>query len=95
MAMSELKRTENSVLEGKEDVRIGVHRHFTLPGSDPFDSVEMELLTALIPGKDGPWFGGGTWSSPPSGAGRPPTSSPRSTAAESSTPPSASAPSAR
>ena len=56
MAMSELKRTENSVLEGKEDVRIGVPRHFTKAGSDPFDSVEMETRTALIPGKDGPSF---------------------------------------
>ena len=56
MAMSELKRTENSVLEGKEDVRIGVPRHFTPAGSDPFDSVEMETRTALIPGKDGPSF---------------------------------------
>ena len=56
MAMSELKRTENSVLEGKEDVRIGVPRHFTKAGSDPFDSVELEMRTALIPGKDGPSF---------------------------------------
>jgi len=56
MAMSELKRTENSVLEGKEDVRIGVPRHFTKTGSDPFDSVELEMRTALIPGKDGPSF---------------------------------------
>jgi len=56
MAMSELKRTENSVLEGKEDVRIGVPRHFTTAGSDPFDTVEMETRTALIPGKDGPSF---------------------------------------
>ena len=56
MAMSELKRTENSVLEGKEDVRIGVPRYFTEPGSDPFAAVEWETRTALIPGKDGPSF---------------------------------------
>ena len=56
MAMSELKRTENSVLEGKEDVRIGVPRYFTEPGSDPFEAVEWETRTALIPGKDGPSF---------------------------------------
>ena len=56
MAMSELKRTENSVLEGKEDVRIGVPRYFTQAGTDPFDAVEWETRTALIPGKDGPSF---------------------------------------
>jgi ribonucleoside-diphosphate reductase alpha chain len=56
MAMSELKRTENSVLEGREGVRIGVPRYFTEPGSDPFDQVEWETRTALIPGKDGPSF---------------------------------------
>ena len=56
MAMSELKRTENSVLEGREDVRIGVPRYFTRPGIDPFDAVEWETRTALIPGKDGPSF---------------------------------------
>ncbi len=56
MAMSELKRTENSVLEGREDVRIGVPRYFTEPGIDPFDAVEWETRTALIPGKDGPSF---------------------------------------
>jgi ribonucleoside-diphosphate reductase alpha chain len=56
MAMSELKRTENSVLEGKEDVRIGVPRYFTQAGIDPFEAVEWETRTALIPGKDGPSF---------------------------------------
>ena len=56
MAMSELKRTENSVLEGKEDVRIGVPRYFTQAGTDPFEAVEWETRTALIPGKDGPSF---------------------------------------
>jgi ribonucleoside-diphosphate reductase alpha chain len=56
MAMSELKRTENSVLEGREDVRIGVPRYFTEAGADPFDQVEWETRTALIPGKDGPSF---------------------------------------
>ncbi len=56
MAMSELKRTENSVLEGREDVRIGVPRYFTQAGTDPFDAVEWETRTALIPGKDGPSF---------------------------------------
>ena len=56
MAMSELKRTENSVLEGREGVRIGVPRYFTEGGADPFDQVEWETRTALIPGKDGPSF---------------------------------------
>jgi ribonucleoside-diphosphate reductase alpha chain len=56
MAMSELKRTENSTLEGREDVRIGVPRYFTEAGADPFGQVEWETRTALIPGKDGPSF---------------------------------------
>jgi ribonucleoside-diphosphate reductase alpha chain len=56
MAMSELKRTGNSVLEGREDVRIGVPRYFTEAGAEPFDQVEWETRTALIPGKDGPSF---------------------------------------
>jgi ribonucleoside-diphosphate reductase alpha chain len=51
-----VKRTENSVLEGREDVRIGVPRYFTKAGAEPFDAVEWETRTALIPGKDGPSF---------------------------------------
>src|SRR6476469_4329442 len=51
-----VKRTTNSVVEGKEDVRIGVPRHFTEAGTEPFDAVEWETRTALIPGKDGPSF---------------------------------------
>src|SRR5689334_911089 len=50
------KRTTNSVVEGKEDVRIGVPRYFTEAGIEPFDAVEWETRTALIPGKDGPSF---------------------------------------
>src|SRR6476619_3086067 len=51
-----VKRTTNSVVEGKEDVRIGVPRYFTEAGTEPFDAVEWETRTALIPGKDGPSF---------------------------------------
>src|SRR5690242_15207402 len=51
-----VKRTTNSVVEGKEDVRIGVPRYFTQAGVEPFDAVEWETRTALIPGKDGPSF---------------------------------------
>ena len=51
-----VKRTTNSVVEGKEDVRIGVPRYFTQAGIEPFDAVEWETRTALIPGKDGPSF---------------------------------------
>jgi ribonucleoside-diphosphate reductase alpha chain len=51
-----VKRTTNSVVEGKEDVRIGVPRYFTEAGVEPFDAVEWETRTALIPGKDGPSF---------------------------------------
>ena len=32
-----VKRTTNSVVEGKEDVRIGVPRYFTHAGTEPFD----------------------------------------------------------
>jgi adenosylcobalamin-dependent ribonucleoside-diphosphate reductase len=44
------------VLEGKEDVRIGVPRYFTEAGTEPFEAVEWETRDALIPGKDGPSF---------------------------------------
>ena len=47
---------ETQVLEGREDVSIGVPRYFTTPGVDPFDTVEWETRDALIPGKDGPSF---------------------------------------
>ncbi len=51
-----VKGTRNSVLEGREDVRIGVPRYFTEAGAEPFDAVEWETRDALIPGKDGPSF---------------------------------------
>jgi ribonucleoside-diphosphate reductase alpha chain len=51
-----VKGTRNSVLEGKEDVRIGVPRYFTEAGTEPFEAVEWETRDALIPGKDGPSF---------------------------------------
>jgi ribonucleoside-diphosphate reductase alpha chain len=35
---------------------IGVPRYFTAPGEHPFEGVEWETRTALIPGKDGPAF---------------------------------------
>ena len=47
---------ETRVLEGREDVSVGVPRYFTTPGVDPFDTVEWESRHALIPGKDGPSF---------------------------------------
>src|ERR1700741_615296 len=49
-------RSETTVVQGREDVAIGVPRYFTVPGVDPFDAVEWEPRTALIPGKDGPSF---------------------------------------
>src|SRR5689334_7864770 len=55
MATTENK-AETRVLEGREDVSIGVDRFFTEDGADPFDAVEWETRTALIPGKDGPSF---------------------------------------
>ena len=47
---------ETRVLEGREDVSIGVERYFTSDGDDPFETVDWEQRTALIPGKDGPSF---------------------------------------
>src|SRR5207248_6373574 len=47
---------ETRVLEGREDVSIGVERYFTQEGVDPYEAVEWETRTALIPGKDGPSF---------------------------------------
>src|SRR5690242_17717167 len=55
MATTE-NQAETRVLEGREDVSIGVDRYFTEDGADPFDAVEWETRTALIPGKDGPAF---------------------------------------
>ena len=49
-------RGERQVLDGRQDVRIGVPRVLTADGVDPFDTVEWETRTALIPGKDGPAF---------------------------------------
>src|SRR4026209_136922 len=40
----------NTVVD--EDVRVGVKRFFTLPQRDPYEEVEWETRTALIPGKD-------------------------------------------
>src|SRR6478609_32374 len=56
MATTDVKHAETQVAEGKEDVRIGVPRYFTTPGSHPFDLVEWEERDALIAGKDGPSF---------------------------------------
>ena len=42
--------------EGKEDVRIGVPRYFTRPGSSRSTRSSGRPRTALIPGKDGPSF---------------------------------------
>src|SRR6476659_9132013 len=47
---------ETRVLEGREDVSIGVERYFTSDGDDPFETVDWEQRTALIPGQDGPSF---------------------------------------
>src|SRR5467141_417267 len=62
MASVEQKNTEeipadevvNTVVA--EGASLGVRRFFTIPGRDPFDEIEWELRTALIPGKDGPAF---------------------------------------
>ena len=57
MATSEVKvEAELPATEGDEKARIGVPRYFTQEGVEPFDAVEWESRTALIPGKDGPSF---------------------------------------
>jgi ribonucleoside-diphosphate reductase alpha chain len=48
--------TETGVLEGREDVSIGVGRYFTHEGVHPYDAIDWENRTALIPGKAGPSF---------------------------------------
>jgi ribonucleotide reductase alpha subunit len=44
----------NAVVD--EGAALGVRRHFTIPGRDPFDEVEWEVRDAFIPGKDRPAF---------------------------------------
>jgi len=56
MATSEVTRDETRVLEGRDEVRVGVPRYFTDPGTHPFDAVDWEVRTAHIPGKEGPTF---------------------------------------
>ena len=56
MATSEATRDETRVLEGRDEVRVGVPRYFTDPGTHPFDAVDWEVRTAHIPGKDRPTF---------------------------------------
>ncbi len=57
MATSEVKReAETTGCDGEDEARIGVPRYFTQEGVEPFDAVEWETRTALIPGKDGPSF---------------------------------------
>jgi ribonucleotide reductase alpha subunit len=55
MATTE-NQAETRVLEGREDVSVGVERYFTQDGVEPFEAVEWETRTAMIPGKDGPSF---------------------------------------
>ncbi|MFN2629038.1 MAG: vitamin B12-dependent ribonucleotide reductase [Gaiellaceae bacterium] len=40
----------------RKDASVGVRRFFTIPGRDPFDEIDWESRTALIPGKDGAAF---------------------------------------
>jgi ribonucleoside-diphosphate reductase alpha chain len=56
MATSEVTRDDTQRLEPDHGARIGVPRHFTVAGTHPFEAVEWEQRTALIPGKDGPSF---------------------------------------
>jgi ribonucleoside-diphosphate reductase alpha chain len=44
----------NSVLD--EESSLGVRRHFTIEGRDPYDEIEWEVRDAHIPGRNGPAF---------------------------------------
>jgi ribonucleoside-diphosphate reductase alpha chain len=55
MASAEkLQTTDNTVVD--EASSLGVKRHFTIPGRDPFEEIEWEIRDAFIPGKDKPAF---------------------------------------
>jgi len=54
MASAEKLQTENSVVD--DETSLGVRRHFTIPGRDPFEEIEWEIRDAFIPGKDKPAF---------------------------------------
>ncbi len=63
--MSAVDRTDHAPLPAEEELRnaavdpkrtCSVSRYYTIPGRNPFDEVEWEVRTALIPGKDGPAF---------------------------------------
>src|ERR687893_1507585 len=49
-----LDELANTVAE--ETATLGVRRHFTIPGRDPFAEIEWETRDAFIPGKDKPAF---------------------------------------
>src|SRR5215210_2565317 len=54
MASAEKLQTENTIVD--EESSLGVRRHFTIPGRDPFEEIEWEIRDAFIPGKDKPAF---------------------------------------
>src|ERR671924_1677147 len=54
MASAEKLQTENTIVD--EESSLGVRRHFTIPGRDPFAEIEWEVRDAFIPGKDTPAF---------------------------------------
>ena len=54
MASVEKLETENTVVD--EESTLGVKRHFTIAGRDPFEEIEWEIRDAFIPGKDKPAF---------------------------------------
>ena len=54
MASVEKLQTENTVVD--EESTLGVKRHFTIAGRDPFEEIEWEIRDAFIPGKDKPAF---------------------------------------
>src|ERR671933_136969 len=47
-----LEQIENVVVD--EGASVGLRRHFTIAGRDPFDEIEWEIRDAHIPGKNGP-----------------------------------------
>jgi ribonucleoside-diphosphate reductase alpha chain len=54
MASAEKLQTQDSVVD--DAASLGVRRHFTIPGRDPFEEIEWEIRDAYIPGKDKPAF---------------------------------------
>src|SRR5215210_3410330 len=54
--MASAEKLQNEITVADEEASLGVKRHFTIPGRDPFAEIEWEIRDAFIPGKDKPAF---------------------------------------